>query len=331
MRKITDQDIYRMLLGNVVIGNLYNSPIPGRKDKTPSFALFEKNGVVLWRDHGLPDQFGDKASNLYQHMRGFPLTHAGWHRANEALEQEFRVGLIGVPPTQLRSKPKHDRPPCVMGDTFKDFEIGFWNRFDFTVPELLYEDIEPLRKMSWTEGGEMVFESTPSEPAFIYWWNKSPASYKIYRPLSQKRDKFRQWNVDGIIEGWNSLIKEYERRNRVPFDILFNGSSTKDRMVLKKASGPNCSGFNPRGEGDFKDIVAKAPIIKSMAKRVVCLYDADDAGFAGASRMAELTGFEFYDTRAKLFGHKDFADMKDKTRGNMSYQDINNTILNLIQ
>ena len=330
MRQVTDQDIYKMLLGNVVIGNMYNSPIPGRRDKTPSFSLYEKNGKILWSDKGLPTQFGPEPAHLYQHMRLFPITHAGYYQAKEAMLNEVKLGIIGKPPTQLRAKPKADHAPYLAGEEYLPFELQYWQRFEYTGSQLQYEDIYPLRKMAWNEGGQVIFESKPEDPAFVYWWNRNPLSCKIYRPLAQKRDKFRQWNVEGIIEGWKTLLIGYNTRNGKPFDIIFVSSSTKDRLVKKRAMGKECSAINPRGEGDFKDIVEKASVIKSMAKRVVCLYDADDAGYEGAKRMAELSGFEFYDTRNKLSGWKDFADMKDTTKGNLSYEFINQTITNLI-
>lgn len=332
---MTDEDIYRVLLGDVTIGENYNSPIPvkyrGKEDKTASFGLYYKDdGILRWKDYGFPSAFGNKAGNLVQYLReGFPFTPKGYKQALAYIEGEVRMGLLGQPPTQLKRRRKGDSVPVVLsGESYLDFELDFWHRFDFSENELHYEDIYPLRSMTYHEGGENVFQSIPGNPAFIYWWSRNPASYKLYRPLGDKRDKFRQWNIEGVIEGWNTMIKEY---NGTPFDILFINSSTKDRIVTKKAfKGEYVSSINPRGESDRIDLINKKDEINSLAKRVVIIYDADDPGYDGALMLSQLTGWEMVDVRGKLHGQKDIADMKDKTRGNMSYPEIKQTILSLI-
>lgn len=97
-----------------------------------------------------------------------------------------------------------------------------------------------------------------------------------------------------------------------------------------KGSGLICSAINPRGEKDRADIIDKKDQISSMAKRVICLYDADDAGYEGSKIMSELTLFEYIDVRGKLLGQKDFADIKDITKGNETYSTIRELIQDLI-
>lgn len=315
---------------------MYNSPIPGRNDKTPSFCLYVRDNQIKWCDHGLTDQFGNKPENLVQYMEGLELTSKGFYDAKRLIDKNISRQLTGKPLKQLRMRPTRDSAPYIQDKEYENFELTYWNRFEISKSELLFEDIRPLKSLSWSGiNGEPNVRSTPSDPAFVYWWDTNPASWKLYRPLTNKRDKFRQENVHGVIEGWNSMTKSIDG----PLDILFILSSTKDRLVVKHAFGDpeKINGINPRGEADFADIMQKAPEIKKLAKRVIIMFDADDPGFTGSKKLADLTGFEFYDFRDKLGFDpdrnkiKDFADFVDKYRGNRNYSELKQVINKTIQ
>jgi len=346
MRSITQQDIYRAWLGDIIIGPLYNSPIPGRNDRTPSFGLYVKDGQILWCDHGLANQFGDKPENLVQHMEGLELTPKGFYDARRLITKRLNVpSVVALPLVQLRQRPKRQTTPYIKERGYKDFELDYWARFDIDEKELLNENIHPLESMSWSgEGGKAHVVSTPSNPAFVYWWNRNPASWKMYRPLGDKRDKFRQDNIKGVIEGWHSMMATHELSSKGKFDIMFVLSSTKDRLVVKHAFGNHIyyNGINPKGESDYQDIVAHRDEIKAIADRVIILYDADDAGQKGSERLGLLTGFEYYPIPKGFLGKhynpnhdemvntKDFSDYVDIQRGGNSYESLLNLINNLI-
>lgn len=329
-RSVTDQDIYIALLGShVIVGPKYRSPIPGRKDRTPSFGLYEKNGKILWRDFGLTNQFGNSAINLVQHMRNLPLTDEGFGLAKKLITQELKSGIIGTHPPMIPMVDKNDETPFIVDRDFRPYELDYWDRFSISKDILLHEDIRAISSMRWTSG--LSSRSTPDDPKFVFWWAKSPvSSCKVYRPLAEKKLRFRQYNVDGVVEGWNSLVKEFKARGNEPFDVLFINSSTKDRLVVKKAMS-GCSGINPRSEGELSDIKKKTIEIRVMSKRQIIMYDADDPGYIGAMKLKTVTGFEAYDMRGKLDGQKDFADFVDKERGNHSYNDLTKLILNIIK
>lgn len=343
MRKITDEDVYRYYLGDVIVGMMYNSPIPGRKDDTPSFQLYEKDGRIRWVDYGLTDQFGRDPENLVQYLRHLPLTNPAYFDAKRLIKSEVSVGMMGKPLTQLRRRPSRTAIPYIKPKDFEQFELDYWNRFSITKAELLIEDIQPISSMSWGgEGGSAHVRSTPDSPAFVYWWNRNPAAWKMYRPMEVKKNRFRQENVDGVIEGWNSMINAHNLSARKKFEILFILSSTKDRLVVKHAyNNPTVyNGINPRGERDRQDIIAQKDYLLSIADRVIILYDADDAGWTGTQVLMDLTGFEGFDVRGhlgtwtdpkgELVQTKDFSDYVDSERGNHSYSELLNLINSII-
>lgn len=332
MRNISEEDIYRYYLGDLVVGDMYNSPIRNNDD-TPSFQVFEHRhtGRLCWVDYGLTDQFGKDPYNLVQHLKdNIPLTHKGWYDAQRLVKREVGIGMIGKPMTKLRRRKSRDVAPYVDCSNWSSDFMRYWNRFDLSKEELIFEDVEPLNFMSWSgPQGDAHVSSDINDPAYVYWWSKNPASWKIYRPLASKRDRFRQENVDGVIEGWNSMMKSYTGL----FDIFFILSSSKDRFVVKHCFNDlsKYNGVNPRGEKDRQDIINKQDEIKNVSNRQIILYDADDPGWTGAQELARETGFETYDVRGKLFGQKDFADVIDKERGNKSYRELKQRIERIIK
>lgn len=328
MRQITQQDIYRHYVGDIIIGAMYNSPIPGRQDDTPSFCLYIKNNQILWCDHGLPDQFGNQPENLVQYLKGIELTPRGYYLAKDVISREVGgATTLRRPLTQLRRRFDKKISPYVKGRAdFEPYELNYWRRFNLNGDDLREANIEPLDFLSWTgEEGKPVIFSEPNNPAFIYWWGRDPASWKLYRPLADKRDKFRQDNVDGVIEGWSLLDKDFSQVYPKKLPLVIICSSFKDQLVVRKVMRKynNVSTIGPRGESELGTIIDRKNDILLRADRVVILFDADDAGYKGSKKLAEATGFEFADMRELLAGYKDFSDYVDTERGNYSYKELN--------
>lgn len=329
---MSEEDVYKALLGEITIGMLYNSPIPGREDDTPSFGLWEDNGYIKWKDFGLADQYGNKPANLIQHLKGYPLTAQGFGRAMRYIRNELSFSMIGEPPTRLKRTNRGEKLAYVKKRSWLDFELEYWNRFSIDETFLTEEDVTPLDYLSW-DGDNKIIESKLGDPVFLFWWSQNPASWKIYRPLGPRKYKFRQQNIKGVIEGWNSMVRARENAPNKRFKILFIVASSKDRFVLKRAFNTpmQYNAINPKAESERRDILLKIDEIRASADRVIIIYDDDPTGMKCAKILAEETGFETFNVTNKFLGHKDIADMKDTTRGNLPYDQIVETILNIVK
>jgi hypothetical protein len=295
---ISDERIYRYLLGDVVIGTMYNSPIPREyrgEDDSPSFGLYERNGKILWKDFGFADANGNTAINLLMYM--YHLNY------KQAVEHTSLIGLQVGETLLKRDKRSTDLKPQVVKHPLVDFELEYWYRFDLGQDTLIKERIWGLESLSW--GGTKTFSSA-EDPAFYYDLGKG---WKIYWPIKKR---FRQWQVDGLVEGFHSL----EKRNT---GIIF--SSTKDRLVGKEAFG--CTGINPTSEGSVSSLVKLWTDIKPFASNWFVMYDGDEPGFSAAKKTALLLNIPYIDTRNRLKGNKDLADFVDKQRGKRSYEELN--------
>lgn len=329
MYEPTDEDIYAFLLGrHVEVGEMYCSPIPHRQDDTPSFGLYEENGVVKWKDFGLSNPYGNKAINLLMYMRDLPMNKQGYAMAKEIVRREVKRGIYGQPPAKLKrgSNSKKELPLIEWSKDFTDYELAYWSRFGINRDILLAERIYALRMLAYGSRENGV-ASAPHDPAFLYLLQEARhrrgVAFKTYRPLTEnKRDKFRQWNISNVIEGWLAF-KPYcqklkQEGRKIP---LFVGlSSTKDRLVMRKAG---FVGLNPTGETAWRTFALIDPIIDEIAERKVWLLDADDAGFkASQDASRELNGWEYVDMRGKLGRWKDFSDYIDTEKGNHSYEEL---------
>ena len=340
MRQVTDEDIYKYLLGpNVKVWDMYCSPIPEEyraQDDTPSFGLYEEDGVVKWKDFGLSSPYGNKAVNLLMYMRKLPMDNNGFRQAMQIINGEIKRGMYGEDVTKLQRRKTSERklPYITWNENhYTGAELAYWLRYGITEEDLRRERIYPLDRLSWTGSDEAGITSTDDDPAYVYILrepsNDRGFAFKVYRPLTRnKRDKFRQWNVSDIVEGWISFKEEYEYWTEDQKPIFLGTSSTKDRIVIKKCG---FASLNPTGENAWRKFEAITPYLTDNFPRRIWMMDADDAGFR-ASRAAsqDIPDWEYVDMRGRLGRWKDFSDYVDTEKGNHSYNDLISLINNLL-
>lgn len=334
---LSDDALYKVLLepyfGEVVVGEMYNSPLPGRRDYTPSFGLFEKDGVICWKDFALSEVSGNKAVNLLMEMRDMTYAEAMDMIENE-IEPQFITNSVKAYEKLRRCRKVKTLPFVSFSRKFKPYELAYWERFQITEEELLRDQVYAMRKLTY-EGSDEVLESVEGDPAFVYWFSKSPASFKIYRPQAEPTiipreglppkvisNKFRLHNTTGVIEGWNVLPQRPSKPTRLPLV-----SSTKDRLVIKKLFQ---HALNPTGESSWQPLVEKKEELQRRGYHPVILYDADDPGWKATEKLMKETGWPGHDMRGRLNGEKDFSDFVDIERGGHSYEELYNVVKNII-
>lgn len=297
----TDEEIYSYFLGDVVVGDMYRSPMPDRpkNDTSPSFGLYEKDGRILWKDFGSSDASGNKPVNFV--MDYLKVSYA---QAMRIIETEVKTGMIGRK-VKLSKRRKGDvLPSLVKRREFTQGELNYWLQYGIEEEDLIREDIYALDRLAWLPSGGGQFESSTDEiPIFIYWFNDSPASWKKYRPEARNEGQviatkdFLTWNVTDVVEGWNSYPDET--------DLTIITSSTKDRACVKKCKYDS---LNPTGENAYNGLLLKKDEINKRSKRVLIMLDADEPGFKASKKLSELTGWDYWDMRVELRGEKDFSD-----------------------
>lgn len=329
---ITDDQIYQYLLGdNIIISEMYQSPIPiehRKPDTADSFGLYIKNddGIIRWKDFGLADQQGNRAIDLVKYMKGFPVDEKGYYPAKKFVETEITRNYFGKSVVELKKASRVGKgtlPYITWNDGYTDFEMEYMDRFSFTESELRQEQVYGLKSLHWV--GDHVGRETHSvtgDPAFVYLFRQNPVSWKLYRPLAKDiTRKFRQWNIENIIEGGHTLPVAKQ-------PLLIITSSTKDRLVYKHLKHWS---LNPSAESAYVTFIRNKERLKQLADRIVVMNDGDEAGFKTGTVMATHLGCENIDMRNKLGSWKDPSDFVDKLRGKHSYDELDSIINKLLK
>jgi len=325
---MTDEQIYKYLLGDVEVGEMYVSPLPlkyRKQDTNASFGLFTKeDNVIRWKDWGLSEPYGNKAINLYQYLMGFSPDDAGFRKAlssaKSEMERKFRGQQVVLKKSEYKDK-SNMCPYLEYDSNFTDFELEYWGRYGIEKEDLLEENVFSLKSLRWAFSTNKT-TSTPTDPGFVYIFRNNPISWKVYRPLvSDTKYKFRQWSVEDVIEGMH---------NFKPCNTCLGLSSTKERLVVKKAlkSEKGYGFLNPTSENSFINLVKRKKEI--VADRTILMYDADDAGYKASVSGATHLNCEYRDFRNRLSGNKDFSDYVDIKKGNHSLTELKDLILSTI-
>ena len=319
--KATDEQIYRYLCGDIEVGEMYLSPLPAnwrKSDTGESFGLYLKpDGVVRWHDFGLADQDGNKAINLLMYMRNCDYRTACRIRDTEVAMEWKRRPFVELKKGR-RALGEDILPYVEYDDKFADYELRYWDRYkEIGREDLVHQQIYSLKSLRWGNSKNQI-TSTPGDPAFIYIFNRNPISWKIYRPLNQSNQKFRQWGIENVVEGLHQIH---------PAEIGIFVSSTKERLVCCKAC-PEMLFLNPTGESSYIQIINRWPEIRPYARQWHIMYDADNAGYLAGETLSSHINIPNVDTRH--MEQKDFSDFIDKYKGDHSYNDLRTLIHNLI-
>lgn len=304
---VSDAEIYRYLLGDdVEIGVMYNSPIPGREDDTPSFKLskFKKdNGetVITWVDFGLGrPQLGSMAQHLLMEMR-----QCSYQEALRIMRREIKTKNYGEPFVTLTAvnKPKLS-PKFEYSDKFEDYELAYYEQFGIGEDQLIHNEIYRLEALDWGNGGR-VMRSTKTNPKFLL--NCPNGGKKIYAPLTRnKKEKWFTWDIKG---GYLYGLED------VPDGQAFAlVSSRKDKMVAELC---DLYAVNVSNEGNFYGLQQAMPEIQQRGLRPFAMLDGDDPGWKATLGLYVKAGLiSGIDCRGKLgtYRNKPVKDISDHAK-----------------
>ena len=259
LEEYSELQIYRHYFPDIPIGEVTSSPF--REDKTPSFIIRVKGDHTYYHDYALGET-GDVisfVSNVYPELD-----------RDELLLQITRDLNNGEVPdvTYVKKNPikkdlKIKRREYTKGD------LAFWEQYGITQKTLRLFRVSPI-SYYWINETRFTCE----EPAYAY---DLGGEYKVYRPT--KVDY--RFIAGGVkIQGIDLLPQTH--------DILIIQKSYKDVMLCYEFGYPAMA---PQSEtcpipSDIMDD------IKQRFKRVVILYDNDEAGIKAATQLSEQYDLE---------------------------------------
>lgn len=294
LQKTTEYDIFRYYTGyQFQVGEIFSSPF--RKDRNPSFGVYRgRKGSLMFKDLSTGES-GDcfKLAGMILNLRGFELNKQVYIDLNKGRLRTTDYGL-----KTLEMGEKEYTVISVKRRNFTTNDDAYWGSFKVIDRDRLKKfNASPIEQY-WINGELRPRHYTNDDPIYAY---KIYNNFQIYSPLAERKYKFRTNCKEHDLIGYEQLPKNGE--------LLIITKSGKDVFVL---DGLGYNAIAPIGEHKpIPQIIIDD--IKSRFKRVVILYDNDEAGINGANKIAEATGFDTIFIPDHL-RYKDISDyIKDNT------------------
>lgn len=294
LSKVSEYDIYAHYLGQFKVGAIYNSPF--RKDKNPSFGIYysKRTKQLLFKDHGTGE-----CGNIVK----FVSLYTGLTNYNDILKDIVKQLNITTDTKLDSSKqyiPSSETVIGIVRQKFTPTDINYWSQFNISEKTLKKFNVNSIKYYLYNGIVKGIYKE--DNPMYAY---KVYNNFKIYRPLADKYTKWRNNLTEYDIQGYAQLPSKG--------DTLIITKSMKDVMCLYEMGIPAIS---PSSESTFipNDILEG---LKKRFKRIIILFDRDNAGVKYLRKMSLKTGLE------GLLVHKKFKakDISDAIKAN-SFEEI---------
>lgn len=294
LSKVSEYDIYAHYLGQFKVGAIYNSPF--RKDKNPSFGIYysKRTKQLLFKDHGTGE-----CGNIVK----FVSLYTGLTNYNDILKDIVKQLNITTDTKLDSSKqyiPSSETVIGIVRQKFTPTDINYWSQFNISEKTLKKFNVNSIKYYLCNGIVKGIYKE--DNPMYAY---KVYNNFKIYRPLADKYTKWRNNLTEYDIQGYAQLPSKG--------DTLIITKSMKDVMCLYEMGIPAIS---PSSESTFipNNILEG---LKKRFKRIIILFDRDNAGVKYLRKMSLKTGLE------GLLVHKKFKakDISDAIKAN-SFEEI---------
>lgn len=298
LKHVSYYDIFRFYIPHLKLNQSFQSPF--RKDSSPSacIKLSKKTGVPYYCDFG-----NDDTMNCWQYlMKLYNLNY------NDTLRKVASdMGILNNPQNRnykdivfKYQQPKVDKSYLRFDIWVKkpksltNKELAYWEQYHITREELEKFHIYGVRK--WAINGSFQ-PMIPNELVFAYHYPEVD-SWKVYKPLNDKKTKWKTNTSITQLEGLETLKKD---------KICILTKAKKDRIVISKYI-PECIACQSESE------VAISPedieYIKSNCKKCYVWFDSDSKGVE-ASTYYNKYGFDYINFPKEL-EVKDPSDFSKK-------------------
>lgn len=294
LSKVSEYDIYAHYLGQFKVGAIYNSPF--RKDKNPSFGIYysKRTKQLLFKDHGTGE-----CGNIVK----FVSLYTGLTNYNDILKdivKQFNITTDTKLDSSKQYIPSSETVIGIVRQKFTPTDINYWSQFNISEKTLKKFNVNSIKYYLCNGIVKGIYKE--DNPMYAY---KVYNNFKIYRPLADKYTKWRNNLTEYDIQGYAQLPSKG--------DTLIITKSMKDVMCLYEMGIPAIS---PSSESTFipNDILEG---LKKRFKRIIILFDRDNAGVKYLRKMSLKTGLE------GLLVHKKFKakDISDAIKAN-SFEEI---------
>ncbi len=154
---------------------------------------------------------------------------------------------------------------------FTESDVIYWAQFGITPSILRFFDVRRVDK-AWIND-ELWYIDNEYDPCYRY---KEKDRFKLYRPLSKTKTKWRSTYFGGILEGYTQLPHKGTQ--------LIITKGLKDVMMFH-ALGINAVAVRSENTPMSKNAF---DLLKNRFDRLFLWFDADEAGIIGCKKMQDM-------------------------------------------
>ena len=315
LKNVTQEEIYSFYLNEKIdkLG-VYHSPL--REDNIPSFALYfhhiNKN-IIMFKDFATGD-CGDFVI-LVKKLFNLNYSEALWKIAYDLGLSDYSVNTNkqNIKYTKIIQKQKVElgiklRPWKVLDKTF-------WSSFGIKKTTLEKFNVFSISHVFYND---TAVKTKPNAYAYVE-KKDGKLTYKIYQPFEGKLKKWINNANYSVHQGYTQLPKSGE--------LLIITKSLKDVMSIHDVVGVPAIGLQSESVM-MKDSVMDE--YKSRFKKVVCLFDNDNAGIKLAKEFSKRYNVPHFFV-LPIAKSKDFSDFVKNTTINFSIEYFNKKIKKLYE
>lgn len=270
LSKISPKEIFEFYL-NHSINEETSLLSPFRKESNPSFTFkFYDDGHVLAKDWGTGENY-DCFSFVQK------LFNISFKECLKLILNNFRLEskIILVRPTTVSEfKEKKKNLIQIQSQIFTKIDIDYWKQYNIDLKTLVYFNVSSCKNI-WLND-KLLYTYSLLNPIYSYkFLSYKTTSYKIYRPLAEKKFKWL----------FNGSSKDIEGYNQLPLhgDLLIITKSLKDVMCYYSL------GYNAislQGENNPLDPIINETL-KRRFKNIIVNFDNDNAGNNGSIKLCK--------------------------------------------
>jgi len=210
--------------------------------------------AMLATGYGYPDI-------LYKIESDFQIKHLDYSNRKKLLLEAKEQVIPEVKPATIKVKVTK----------FSQLDLNYWGQFGITPSILRFFDVRRVDK-AWIND-ELWYIDNDHDPCYRY---KEKDRFKLYRPLSKTKTKWRSTYFGGILEGYTQLPHKGTQ--------LIITKGLKDVMMFHSL-GINAvavrSENTPMSKNAFE-------LLKNRFDRLFLWFDADEAGIIGCKKMQDM-------------------------------------------
>lgn len=268
LSKITDFDIFSKYCSNFKeINKSFCSDL--RKDSNPDCRIFNSTYSLLYKDFASGECYNcftyiQKKYNC-NNQECFNIIANDFKLINS--NKDTIIPIINDNST-LNFKMKIKKEIKIYERNWTWYDKTYWSKYGISSKLLKEYNVIPCKYVNLIIGDKrFTYENNSYNPIYAY---KFDDSYKIYRPLANKKDKFLFNGSKDDLEGYNQLPHLG--------DLLIITKSLKDIICLKLL---NYDAISLQGEQNSLSDRMRDLLLYRF-KEIISFYDQDEAGIKGA-------------------------------------------------